>query len=172
MSFFKKIKNGLGVGTIKFELVVPGQIYGNAGRLEGDIVMTGKSDQLVKDVEVTFERVHTWDERKSVYNQTTKRYEDSWVGRSHAVRLGHFMDERPFEIAADETKTIHFVIPFEPIDAHLASSSGGLMWNFMDSALSYGSNWRNERVTYNVRGDADLEDVAFDKGDNTSITVV
>ena len=172
MSFFKKLKNGLGVGTIKFELVVPGQISGNSGQLEGDIVLTGKSDQLVKDVEVTFERVHTWDQHESVYNQTTERYEDRWVARSHTVQLGHFMDEMPFEMAADETKTIRFVIPFEPIDPQLASSTGGLMWSFMDSALSYGSNWRNERVSYNVRGDVDLEDVAFDKGDNKTITVM
>ncbi|CAB4928511.1 MAG: hypothetical protein F2836_02920 [Actinobacteria bacterium] len=172
MSFFKKLKNGLGVGTIKFELVVPGEIYGNSGQLEGDIVITAKSDQLVKDVEVTFERVHTWDQHESVWNQTTERYEDRWVSRSHTIQLGHFMDEAPFEITADENKTIRFVIPFQPIDPQLTSSSGGIMWGFMDSALSYGSNWRNERVHYTVRGDADLEDVAFDKGDDKRIIVM
>ena len=172
MSFFKKLKNGLGVGTIKFELVVPGEIYGNSGQLEGDIVLTAKSEQLVKDVEAIFERVHTWDERESVYNSTTERYEDRWVQRSHTIQLGHFMDETPFEIASDEKRTIRFVIPFQPIDPQLASSSGGLMWSFMDSALSYGSNWRNERVYYTVRGDVDLEDVAFDKGDSKTIAVM
>ena len=172
MSFFKKLKNGLGVGTIKFELVVPGQIDGSSGRLEGDIVLTAKSDQLVKDVEAIFERVHTWDERESVYNSTTERYEDRWVQRSRTIELGHFMDATPFEIASDELRTIRFVISFEPIHPQLASSSGGLMWSFMDSALSYGSNWRNERVHYTVRGDVDLEDVAFDKGDSKTIAVM
>lgn len=172
MSFFKKLKNGLAMGTIKFELVVPGQIYGSSGQLEGDIVLTAKSDQLVKDVEAIFERVHTWDERESFYNSTTERYEDRWVGRSHTVQLGHFMDETPFEFASDEKLTIRFVIPFQPIDPQLASTLGGLMWNFMDSALSYGSNWRNERVHYTVRGDVDLEDVAFDKGDSKRSVVM
>jgi len=133
---------------------------------------TGRTRKATKDVEAIFERVHTWDERESVYNSTTERYEDRWVGRSRTIELGHFMDATPFEIASDEKRTIRFVISFQPIHPQLATSSGGLMWSFMDSALSHGSNWRNERVHYTVRGDVDLEDVAFDKGDSKTIAVM
>jgi hypothetical protein len=172
MSFFKKLKNGLGVGTVTFELLVPAQVSGSAGQLEGSVVITAKSDQQVKDVEVTFERVHTWDQRESVYNSTSQRYDDRWVEHSQTVTLGYFKDQTPFAIAADERKTIAFAIAFALIDPKQSSSTGGGLWEFMDSALSYGSNWRNERVHYSVRGDADLEDVAFDKGDDTRITVL
>ncbi len=95
-----------------------------------------------------------------------------YSGDSHTIQLGHFMDETPFEIASDERRTVRFVIPFQPINPQLASSSGGLMWSFMDNALSCGSTWRNERVHYTVRGDVNLEEVAFDKGDSETIAIV
>jgi sporulation-control protein spo0M len=172
MSFFKKIKNGLGIGTIKFEIVVPSHVQGDSGQLAGNIVITAKGDHLVKDVEVTLDRVHTWDERESVYNTTTDRYEDRWNSRSHSVTLGHFMDQAPFEIATDETKNIPFIIQFQPIDPQFASSTNGVMWDFMDSMFSARSHIRNERVHYSVHGDADLEDVAFDKGDQKVVVIM
>ena len=41
--------------------------------------MTGMGDHLVKDVEVSLKRVHTWQERESRYNSTTGRREDKRV---------------------------------------------------------------------------------------------
>ncbi|MFA7324948.1 MAG: hypothetical protein WC005_11405 [Candidatus Nanopelagicales bacterium] len=177
ISIFSKIKKGLGVGTISFDLVVPSQIAASAGQLEGDIVLTAKSAQQVVDVEAKFERIFEWDERESHYNSTTKRQEDRWVSQTRTVELGTFVDRTAFAMAADETKTIHFVIPFQPFAAQQDDQSSSLLWDVLDSALAggtqgwFGSSMRNQRVSYTVSGDVDLEDVAFDKGDSKTIVV-
>lgn len=172
MSFFKKIKSGLGIGTITFEIIVPSHVQGNSGQFAGNIVITGKGDHLVKDVEVSLERVHTWQERESKYNSTTGRHEDEWVEKSRWEKLGHFMDETQFAIAAEETKTIPFVIEFQPFEPQPASSTDGGAWDFLTDAFSPLGNTMNHRVGYLVHGDADLEDVAFDKGDQKQIVMI
>lgn len=172
MSFFKKLKKGLGIGTITFEIIVPSHVQGNAGQLAGNIVITGKGDHLVKDVEVSLNRVHTWQERESVYNSTTGRREDEWVDKSRSEKLGHFLDETQFAIATDETKTIPFVIHFQPFIPQPVSSADGGGWSFITAALSPLANTRNHGVHYLVDGDADLEDVAFDKGDKKKIVMI
>ena len=172
MSFFKKLKTGLGIGTITFELVVPSHVQGSTGELAGTIFITAKGDHLVKDVEVTLDRVQTWDERESVFNSTTERYEDRWTERSRSFTLGRFTDDTPFAMTAEETKSIPFVIRFQPFDSQMPSESSGGFWNFLDSSLFASSSIRNERVHYSVHGDADLEDVAFDKGDEKRIVIM
>ena len=176
MSLFGKLKKSLGVGTISFELVVPAQIEGSSGTLEGDIQLVAKSAQQVKDVEVVFERIYTWEERESHHNPSTGRSEDRWVERSNTVELGRFLDETAFALAADETRAIHFAIAFQPIAGQETSDSSDLLWNVLDSALFngspiFGSSTRNQRIQYKVSGDVDLEDVAFDKGDSMTIVV-
>ena len=86
MGIFSRIKKGMGLGTITFEIVVPSSISGSAGRLEGDVVITAKSEQQVKDVEVKLQRTISWQERESVYNSTTERHEDQWVDKSQTAR--------------------------------------------------------------------------------------
>jgi hypothetical protein len=178
VGLFGKLKKSMGVGTISFELVVPGQVVGSSGILEGDIVLKAKSEQQIKDVEVVFERIYTWDERESYYNSTTKQNEQRWNERSNTVELGTFVDKTEFSMASEEEKTIHFAIQFQAITG--AESTGGdnnMMWDVLDSALFNGnsifsSSMRNQRIEYKVSGDVDLIDVAFDKGDSKKIVVI
>jgi hypothetical protein len=172
MSFSKKIKIGIGIGMIKFEIIVPSHVQGNSGQLAGNIDMTGKGDHLVKDVEVSLKRVHTWQERESRYNSTTGRREDKRVEKSRSEKLGHFLDETQFAITADDTKTIRFVIHFQPFEPQPASSADGGVWGFVTAAFSPLGNTMNHAVHYLVDGDADLEDVAFDKGDQKKIVMI
>ena len=177
MGLFGKIKKSMGVGTISFELAVPGSIQGSSGQIEGDILLTAKSEQQVKDVEVVFERIYTWDERESTYNSSTNRNEDRWVQRSNSVELGKFKDETAFAMADDESKTIHFTIAFQPVNGQATSDSSSLLWDVLDSALFngnsiFGSSTRNQRIEYKVLGDVNLEGVAFDKGDSKTIVVM
>ncbi|MDP2288912.1 MAG: sporulation protein [Actinomycetota bacterium] len=177
MGLFGKIKKSMGIGTISFDLAVPSSIQGSAGTLEGEVILKAKSEQQVKDVEVVFERVYSWDERESTYNSSTNRHEDRWVERSNTVELGKFKDETAFSMAAEESKTIHFTIAFQPISGNEVTDSNNLMWDVLDSALFngnsiFGSSMRNQRIEYKVSGDVDLVDVAFDKGDSKQIVVI
>jgi len=177
VGLFGKIKKSMGVGTISFDLNVPGQIIGSSGTLEGDILLKAKSEQQVKDVEVVFERIYTWDERENYYNSTTKQNDTRWTQRSNTVELGRFVDKTEFTMATDEEKTIHFVISFQPITGAESTGNDNVMWDILDSALFngnsiFGSSMRNQRIEYKVSGDVDLEDVAFDKGDSKKVVVI
>ena len=175
MSFLKKLKNTMGIGTIKFTLVVPTTIEGGRGLLEGDIILTAKSEQSVKDVEVWFKRIHRWDQRESVYNSSTSQYNDQWVSKSQSVELGHFIDSTTFELKAEESRTIHFQLAFAPVNPQFATggaASGNGFWESLGSSFFSGPSIRNERIEYEVSGDVDLEDVAFDKGTSQRVTIV
>ena len=177
MGLFDKIKKSMGVGTISFDLDVMDQVVGSSGTLEGDIILKAKSDQQVQDVEVVFERIYTWDERENYYNSTTKQNEQRWTQRSSTVELGKFKDETEFPLATDESKTIHFVIAFQPIAGAESTGSNNVVWDVLDSALFNGnsifsSSMRNQRIEYKLSGDVNLDGVPFDKGDSKTIVVI
>lgn len=179
MSFFDKIKKGLGVGTITFELEVPARVAPDAGQLSGSILLTAKSEQLVKDVEVVFEQVFEWDERQSRRNSSTGQQETHWVDRRETVELGTFTDTTEFTMESGETRTIPFVIEFARVAAAETAATGpeGLAWDLLDIALSpdssgfFGPSMRNQRISYRVRGDVNLDGVVFDKGDDKRVIV-
>ena len=55
MSFFSKVKQALGIGTISVKINVPGQLNASDGILKGSLLLTAKSDQKVKKMEVKLE---------------------------------------------------------------------------------------------------------------------
>ena len=136
MSLFKKLKKSMGIGTLTFELVVPSHVAGSSGEIAGEIVITAKSAQHVKDVEVAFNEVFEWEERKSRYDSTrgTVHY---WDKKFRTTRLGYIKDEVPFELSEGEIKKFPFVIPFQPFTpSHVrGSSADDGVWGFLDSAI-------------------------------------
>ena len=173
MSLFKKLKQSMGIGTLTFELVVPSHVAGNSGEIAGEIVITAKSAQQIKDVEVALNEVFEWEERESRYDSTQKRTVDYWDSKSKTTRLGYIKDEVPFELSEGEIKKFPFVIQFQPFTPHHVGRSSGDdgVWGFLGSAIRGGASVRGERIKYEVKGDVDLVDVAFDKGDTKRIII-
>ena len=173
MSFFNKIKQGLGLGTLDAKLNVPGQIAGNSGQLEGDFILTAKSDQQIKEVKVKFEMVRKWDETKR--RRDSNGHEQSYTSQeSQTYELGNFIDNTPFEMKANEVKTIHFALPFQMIDPRSAADDAiekGGVSAVLGTISKLASNLRNERLEYRVEGKVDLKDVVFDPGDSKEIYV-
>lgn len=174
MSFFNKIKQGLGFGTLEAKLNIPVQIAGSAGQIEGDFILTAKSDQQVKEIWVKLEMIKSWDETKR--RRDSNGNEESY--NSHETRsyeLGKFSDKTPFAIKANETRTVHFVVPFQPIAAPQPADSNNTGFNLGGIAVTISnvvSNLRNERTEYKVEGKVDLKDVAFDPGDSKNVILV
>ncbi len=110
MSFLNKIKQGLGIGTLEAKLNVPGQVDGNTGQFEGDFVLTAKSDQHIKEVGVKFEMVRRWEETKHRRDSNGNQH-DYTSPQSQTIELGNYIDNTPFEMKANEIKTIHFTHP-------------------------------------------------------------
>ena len=80
-------------------------------------------------------------------------------------------------MATDESKTIHFVINFQPMSGAESTGTNNVMWDVLDSALFNGnsifsSSMRNQRIEYKVSGDVNLDGVPFDKGDSQTIVVM
>jgi len=174
MSFFNKIKQGLGFVTLDAKLNVPGQIAGNSGQFEGDFILTAKSDQQILEVWVKFDMVRHWDETK--HRRDSNGHQQNYTSHeSQTFELGKYIDKPPFAMKASEVKTIHFTIPFQTINlqsqADTAISQGGVS-AVLGTISKLASNLRNERIDYKVEGKVNLKDVAFDPGDSKDIFIM
>jgi hypothetical protein len=174
MSFFNKIKQGLGIGTLEAKLNVPGQIPGSSGQFEGDFILTAKSDQQVKEVKVKFEMIRRWEETK--HRRDSNGREESYTSQeSQTYELGNYNDKTPFDVKANEVKTIHFTIPFQPVNTQSAADAAidkGGVSAVLGTISKLASTMRNERVEYRVEGKVDLQGVALDPHDSKTVFVV
>ena len=172
MSFFQRIKKGLGFGTLEAKLNV-WQIARDCDQIEGDFTLTAKSDQQINEVMVKFEMVQHWEETK--HRQDSNGREQSYLSQeSRTFELGNYSDKTPFEMKASEVKVIHFVIPYQigdtqsPADAAIekggVSAVLGTIWKLT-------SNMRNVHFDYKVEGKVDLQGVAIDPKDSKTISM-
>ena len=97
MGFFGKIKQFLGIGTIKMELEMQPTVDLESKLITGKLKVTGKSDQSIKDIELSFDE--SFSTGKSDAKSTSKL---NW-GK---------MTLQGFEIKKDEVKEIEFELPF------------------------------------------------------------
>jgi len=156
VSFFSKIKQGLGIGTASVALQVPGQVAKDSSEIPGKVILTGKSDQKVKSIKVRLIEVYTTGRGE---DKKTKEYE---LGQ---VELG-----QPFDLKKDERKEIEFKLPFKLAlsgSQSLAEQKGAL------GALGKMAVFAgNEKSEYQVKAVADLEGVALDPSESTPIRLV
>lgn len=171
VGFFKKIKQSMGIGTIDFTIEVPPAVTNASGRIDGTIIITSKSAQSIKDVEVKLEREQTWDQLESTLNTSTNKWEDRWVSKSNTVTIAQWKDETDFAMTEGEVKRIPFTIVF-PVMANPYGDAGDIdMWDFLAPMMNLGTGLRNQRIAYRINGDADVDGAAFDKGDSHPITL-
>jgi hypothetical protein len=97
MGFFGKIKQFLGIGTIKMELDVQPSVDLESRLIQGKLKVTGKSDQAIKDIELSFDE--TFSTGKSDAKSSSKL---NWGKMTLAG----------FDIKKDEVKEIEFELPF------------------------------------------------------------
>lgn len=171
MSFFKKIKQSLGMGTIDFDLEVPPAVANESGQIDGTIVITAKTSQLIKDVEVKLEREQTWDQLEQRHNSSTNTDEDHWVRKTRCDTIAHWKDQTPFTLAEGEVHRIEFTLTFPVIDNPYGAADNSSLWNFLPASLNFGTGTRNQHIEYRITGDADVEGAAFDKGQTMPITL-
>lgn len=156
MSFFSKVKQGLGIGTAKVELQVPGQIVKSSGEVAGKIILTAKSAQKVKSVKVLFVERYTSGRGE---DQKTKEYE-----------LGKVVLDTPFELQASEVREIEFTLPFQlalSSNQSLAEEKGALGMLGKAAVMAKG-----EKSEYQVQATVDLEGVALDPSDSKEVRLV
>lgn len=155
MSFFGKIKQGLGIGTASLELDIPQTFSRDGQEFTGKVVLTAKSAQKVKSVKVKMTEHYT---SGSGENKTTREYV-----------LGEISLGQSFDLAAEERREIEFKLPYSlKLSSTQALAGKGGVLGAIGKVASMTSN---ERSSYRIDASADLEGVALDPNDARTITL-
>ncbi len=155
MSFFGKIKQGLGIGTAKVELDVPPLFNKDGGNITGKLTITAKSPQKVKSVSVRMYETYT-----------TGRGEDKKVKE---YKLGEVVlfDKNPFELRDAEVRELEFSLPFS---MKLSSSQSLAQKDGLLGALGKAAVFASsEKSDFRIIATVDLEGVALDPTDSRTI---
>ncbi len=146
MSFFKKMKQALGVGTVKIELELPPNVPYDSGSISGKLRLTAQDPQKIK--RITIKLIEEYIKGKGGEDEEKKKYD-----------LGKFDSVMPLDLQAGETKTIPFKLPFDMrASSNFAKSrQGGLSGAFASVLKTVGS----EQVKHFVHAEVDVEGSAF-----------
>lgn len=140
MSFFKKIKQGLGIGTAKVELMdVETYFPKDAKEITGTVIVTAKSEQKVKSVKVSLMEKTT----STVGNET----------RDVRREIQSVVVSESFDLKSDESRKLPFTMP--------VNMSGGISVNVFGGTLNISASSGPQPV-YEVVATADLDGVALD----------
>lgn len=141
MGFFDKVKQGLGIGGIKLELTVAEEFQKADGQVTGTVVVTSKSDQNVKSIDVKV--TEHWSTGIGTERQT-KNFE-----------LGKVTLSQAFTIKVGETKEIPFTVGFTILKSEndRMKEQGGVMGGLG----KVGSFLDAEKSTYEVDAVASVE---------------
>lgn len=146
MGFFDKIKDWLGIGGVKVELEIPGQVEKASGSISGKVILTTKKAFPVKDIKVKLEE--HWSTGTGE-NKTSKTFD-----------IGNITIPGGFTISPEETKAIDFTLPFTLIKSEndRMKEQGGLM----GTMGKIGAFTSGEKSEYKVVATADVDKPGLD----------
>jgi sporulation-control protein spo0M len=140
MSFLKKIKQGLGIGTAKVELMdVETYFPKDAKEISGTVILTAKSEQKVKSIKVSLMEKTT----STVGNET----------RQQTREIQSALVAEAFDLKAGESRKLPFIMPVDLGGKLSIQIFGGTL----EISASSGS-----KPVYEIVATADLEGVALD----------
>jgi sporulation-control protein spo0M len=140
MSFFKKIKQGLGIGTAKVELMdVETYFPKDTKAITGTVILTAKSEQKVKSVKV------------SLMEKTTTTFGNET--RETKVQIDSVVVAEAFDLKADESRKLPFSMPID--------LGGKLSVQLFGGTLEISAS-SGPKPVYEVVAVADLDGVAID----------
>src|SRR6188768_3936016 len=101
---FGKLKQALGIGTVKVELTVPGQVSKSGTSLNGTVRLTAKSDQQVTNIRI-----------KLIESFTTGRGEER---KTKEFTLGEMSLPQQLALKDGETKDIEFTLDYKVLKSN------------------------------------------------------
>ena len=170
MGLFKKLKQGLGMGTVKVTVTAAPQVGARAGSVDGTMTITAESDQRILSISAVFERVLEYT-KYSEYTDSDGGSHSTWSNESHRVNLGKWEDTAGFAMTEGEVKEFSFSLAFEPMDEVYEMGLASRLWTFIPSNWMAGREWMPSGITYVVRATVDVDDAAFDKEDEQIVQV-
>lgn len=156
MSFFAKIKQFFGAGTVKLELAVPPSIEKASLQVPGSVTLRALSDQHILTLTVKLDE--EW---------TTGRGDDK---EEKSFELGKVTIGQAFDMKQGEEKKVEFVLPFELLksNADQLKEKGGAM-GMLGKAAAFANA---EKSKFKVSTEADVKGAAFDPSDEKQIEMV
>jgi hypothetical protein len=156
MSFFAKVKQFFGAGTVKVDLSIPARVERAAGQFPGRVLLDAASDQHVLELTVTL--IETW---------STGRGDDR---QEREFELGKIKVAREFDMKQHDKRAFDFVLPFELLKSEndRLKDAGGAI-GMLGKAASFASAERSE---YRVVAEADVKGAALDPSDKKAILLV
>lgn len=148
MSIFSKIKQFLGIGTVKVTLNTPGTFKTEDGLIEGTVVLDAKSDQIVESLVVKLEEEFT-----------TGRGDDA---KTKTFTLGTFK-EAGFTMKAGESKTVAFKLEYNygKSDNEALAEKGGVMGGLG----KLGAMASGEKSVFKLIATCDVKGASLDPND-------
>jgi len=159
MGFFGKIKQFLGIGGVKIQLIVDGQIpkpAGDSGEITGSVNITSKSSQKVLYLDFFLKEEYT---TGTGDNKKTKEFD-----------LGQCKINDKFEIKPGETKTLNFTLPFKLLKSSTQSLSE--QKGVLGAIGKVGSFASGEKSSYKVKAEAKVEGTALGPSSQKDIKFV
>jgi hypothetical protein len=156
MSFIKKIKQFLGIGTVSVKLAVPSSFKVSDSIISGTVNITGKSDQKIKSIVVELEETYT-----------KGKGDDKDVT---TFKLGKVKLDQPFDIKEGEVISKSFDLPF----ALLKSTNDKLkeQGGVMGGLGKVGAFLDAEKSEYTVIATVDVDGAKLDPNDIAKIKKV
>lgn len=155
MSFFQKVKQFFGAGTVKVELSVPPSVPKAGLQVPGKVTLNALSDQHIIDVKVSLEE--EWDTGRGSEKET-KTFE-----------LGKLTVAQAIDMKQGEQRVLEFVLPFELIKSNAddLKEKGGML-----GALGKAAAFANaEKSRYKIKVVADVKGAVLDPSDDKEITL-
>lgn len=148
MSFFAKIKQFFGAGTVKVTLNAPATFNTNDGVIEGSVHLEAKSDQSILSLEIVLKEEYSTGRGD---DKTTKTYE---LGK---LKLGGF------DMKTGETKDVPFKLNYSyaKSDNESLGEKGGVMGGIG----KLGSFASGEKSEFKLWATADVKGAALDPND-------
>lgn len=156
MGIFQKIKSKLGIGGVKIQIDMPGQISIEGGMVEGRFTLTTKSDQEIKSMEVNL-----------IERYTTGRGDDK---KTKEFTLGSQKYNAESAIKTGEQQVHDYSFPFELLKStndELAEKGGA-----MGKIGKLGKFAKNEKSEYVVEVNVDVKAAAIDPTEEVDVKLV
>lgn len=153
---FGKLKQALGIGTVKVELSIPAQIPKSSGSFNGTVKLTAKSDQEITKLHI-----------KLVESYTTGRGEEK---KTRDFDLGEISMPQQLVLKNGEVKDVDFSLSYTLLKSNndALKEHGGAL-----GALGkIGAFANNEKSEYFVTAVADVKGTALDPSDRKPIRLV
>ena len=156
MSFFAKIKQFLGIGTLSIKVDVPGHFKADDETISGTLHITAKSDQSVVKIVMVLEETYE-----------TGRDENK---KSQLFTLGTLRLNDAFDMKAGEVKTIPFSMPFQ---VHKSGNDKLAEKGGMLGAIGKMGKWADDqKSSFRFKAEVDVQGASLDPSDHVELKMV